>query len=114
MASDFQREEADEGFDGDRRRVLREHPLGAARERIHDVGGDLMDELAIRFGEAAQFFLETFELREANGVEPIVKRPAGSSSAHDPGKGKSGAATISPGFPPKTARPPDFRQAPVR
>jgi hypothetical protein len=111
-ASDFQREEADEGFDGDRRRALRERCLRAARERVHDVGGDLMDELAIRFGEAAQFLFETFELRAANGVESIAKGLAGSGSAHDPGKGKSGTAAILPAFPTKMGRPPDFRRPP--
>src|ERR1035437_6689121 len=114
MASDLEREEADESFDGDRRWVLRERRLRAARERVDDVGGDLMDELAIRFGEAAQFLLETFELSAADGVEPIVKCLAGVESAHDPGEGKSGTAPIPPGFLPNTTRSPDSRRPPVR
>jgi hypothetical protein len=56
MASGFQREQADQGFHCDDRRILGERLLGMARKRA-DVGGDLVDRPAVASVRPASFFL---------------------------------------------------------
>lgn len=83
MRSDFEREEAHQHVDCDRRRLARERLLGASRERVDDLGRDLVDELSIGGGQPCQFSLEALEFRAPDGVESIVKGPADRRSAHD-------------------------------
>src|SRR5471032_1791053 len=111
--SGLEREEADKRFDGHQRRILREHPLRLPRERVNDVCGDLMNSLAIAFGEGPELFLQALELRPPDGVEPIVKGPARCGSAHDDDERKCDAATIPGVLRAQSASLPDIRQASI-
>src|SRR4051794_16191352 len=108
--SGFQREQTDQRFRTQRRRFVGQRLFGSARQRPHDLGGDVIDELSIGLAETGELLLEPRELRATNGVEAIVKGPAGGWSAHDADGGKSSAVAIAPvGLRPTTVLP-DSRQ----
>src|SRR3954467_827097 len=108
--SGFQREQTDQRFRTQRRRIVGQRLFGSARQRPHDVGGDLIDELSIGLAEAGEFLLEPRELRATNRVEAIVKGLAGGGAAHDAERGKSRAVAIAPRRADATTALPDSRQ----
>src|SRR3954467_5119765 len=81
--SGFQREQPDQRFRTHRRPIVGQRLFGSARQRPHNLGGDLIDELSIGLAEAGEFLLEPRELRAANGGEATGRGRAGGGSAKD-------------------------------